>query len=66
VWKTRFYFASGGSSCPRNPLRIGINASSILHAISMLWIMNLICSRDTRARVEVVRVTETPPPPATP
>jgi len=37
-----FYFASGGSSWPRRPLRIGMSARSILHTVSMVLIISRI------------------------
>jgi len=66
VWKTLFYFASGGSSWPIIFLRIGISARSILQIVSMVLIISFNCSPDSRAAVEVVRVIESTAPPAAP
>lgn len=66
VWKTLFYFASGGSSCPIIFLRMGISARSILQMVSMVLIMSLSCSPDRRAAVEVVRVIEPAAPASAP
>jgi len=64
--KNPIYFASGGSSWPIIFLRIGISARSILQIVSMVLIMSLSCSPDSRAAVEVVRVIESPAPATAP
>lgn len=64
--KNAFYFASGGSSWPIIFLRIGISARSILQIVSMVLIMSLSCSPDSRAAVEVVRVIESTAPATAP